>query len=107
MVALIASYVFLYRCNFPQRSGGQGSLIFFEEIGKKTEANYIREYESCGDEAYRRDLLGQIWRNSQILCQKYGNVSCALKITASALFPFLILLMTTSYAHLSLPTFKG
>ena len=107
VIGLLASYFYLYRCNFPVTSGGEGSLIYFVEVQKRTEANYIEEYEDADEQRYRRDLLGQVWRNSQILCSKYKDVSAALRWTLAALLPFAVLLSTTAYVHSTMPVIKS
>lgn len=107
IAGLIASYVFLYRSNFPNTGGGEGSLIHFVQVQKRTEANYLEEYLSADEERYRRDMLGQVWRNSQILCGKYNDVAKALRFTGVALIPFCILLSATSYLHAAVPLMKS
>ena len=37
VLGLVGSYTFLYRCNFPDLEGGQGSLIYFAAIQDRTE----------------------------------------------------------------------
>lgn len=104
---LIASYFFLYRCNFPELEGGQGSLIYFMEIQKRTETNYVSDYESATDAAYRSDLLSQIWRNSQILCQKYKAIAVAIRFTLATLIPFAVFLIMTAIEHTRFPVVNG
>lgn len=106
LLALIASYVFLYRCNFPDLSGGHGSLLYFVEIQKRTEAVFMNDYFAADDEAYRRDLLGQIWQNAKILCAKYKAIALAIRLTLAALVPFGLLLAAESYVHGTMPVVK-
>jgi hypothetical protein len=90
-LGLIAvSFVHLYFASFPQLKGGSGSIFFFGEIAKRTEANYIREYEGKTQAEKRADLLGQVWRNSEILTQKFARLRSAFVLTLSSL-PFLTL----------------
>lgn len=107
LTLLVASYFFLYRCNFPELNGGGRSLIYFAEIQKRTEADYIADYEAADDQVYRRDLLGQIWRNSQIICAKYKAVAAATRLTLAAFIPFIALLAATSFVHSAMPVLKG
>lgn len=107
MIGLLASYFFLYRCNFPDLRGGQGSLIYFSEIRRRDEADFINEYEAATDDAYRRDLLGQVWRNSEILCDKYNDIAAALQWTLVSLVPFTWVIITDSIVHQALPAVKG
>lgn len=103
ILALTMSYVFLFRANFPDVRGGAGSLIFFAEIQKRTETGYLDEVLACSEDGLRKDMIGQIWRNSQILCDKYINVKKAIISTTVALVPFFIFLATTASLHVRIP----
>ncbi|MBS1023988.1 Pycsar system effector family protein [Gluconobacter cerinus] len=103
LIGLAISYTFLYRCNFPDLKGGQGSLIYFAEVQKRTEAMFLRDFEAATDEAYRHDLLGQVWRNSQILCQKYNAIAWAIRSSALTLLPFATFLLLTAITHSRFP----
>lgn len=107
VAGLLVSYIFLYRANFPDVKGGQGSLIYFAEIQSRTEPNYQSELAACSDEQFRKDLVGQVWRNSQILCAKYVAVRIAIIATTLALVPFFIFLAVTASIHVRLPIFNG
>lgn len=106
-LGLIGSFTFLYQCNFPQLEGGQGSLVYFAEIKKRTEATYISEIEAVSEAAYRRDLLGQIWRNSVILCDKYIAIARAIRCTLGTLLPFCVFLVMTAIEHSRVPVLGG
>lgn len=103
LVGLAISYTFLYRCNFPDLKGGQGSLIYFAEIQKRTESVFLKDFEAATEEAYRHDLLGQIWRNSQILCQKYTAIAWAIRSSVLTLLPFATFLVLTAITHSRFP----
>lgn len=103
VIALAMSYVFLFRANFPDVRGGAGSLVFFAEIQKRTETGYLDEFLACSEEELRKDMIGQIWRNSQILCEKYIYVKKAIISTTVALLPFFIFLATTASLHMRIP----
>lgn len=103
VIGLVASLAFLYQCNFPQLDGGQGSLVYFGEIRKRTEANYLSEFEAVSEATYRRDLLGQVWRNSVILCDKYIAIARAIRCTLATLLPFSIFLIMTAIEHSRVP----
>lgn len=107
LAGLLMSYAFLYRAYFPDVKGGQGSLVYFAEIEKRTEANYRSELLACSDEGFREDLIGQIWRNSQILCTKYVFVRKAVIATTLSFFPFFIFLAATASIHVRLPILNG
>ena len=103
VLALAMSYVFLFRANFPDVQGGAGSLIFFAEIQKRTEIGYLDQVLACSEDDFRKDMVGQIWRNSQILCGKYIHVKNAIISTTVALVPFFIFLAATASLHVRIP----
>jgi hypothetical protein len=98
-VLVAVSLWFVYRCHFPQLDGGQSSLIYFREIAKRTEANYVQAALSQTDEDYTKDVLGQIWRNSEILKIKYDSIKVAFIATGVALLPWLIFLTEAAFWH--------
>lgn len=100
------SYFFVYRCAFPHLKGGAGSLVYFHEVAKRTEANFIHEFLQTSDDTYVRDLLGQVWRNSEILKIKFGALKVAFTITAVSLLPWMIFLITSTVENSKLPFVK-
>lgn len=106
-LGLIGSYTFLYRCNFPDLAGGQGSLVYFSEIQGRTETKFKDEFEAISEADYRSDMLGQVWRNSHILCAKYRAIAVAIRITLATLLPFAIFLVMTAIEHSRVPVFRG
>ena len=92
VVCLAVSLCYLYRGGTPDLHGGQRSLVYFREIAARTEINFVDEYLDVADEAYLKDLLGQVWRNSCILSNKFNHVEAALRWVAIALAPWLIAL---------------
>jgi len=76
-VLIAVSYLFLYKGGFPDVKGGNASLIYFSEICKRTESKFINEYCEATQEALRSDVLGQVWRNSEILTEKYRCLKVA------------------------------
>ena len=107
IVGLLVSYYHLFKANFPDDNGGEGSLIFFKTIQKRTEANYIAEFLDCNETQFRNDLLGQIWRNSCILCVKYTRVKQAIVATSLSIAPLVIFLMGTAMVHGRIPIISG
>lgn len=89
---LIPSYWNLYRVAFPNLAGGEGSLIYFREIAKRTEGKYIDEFMAQQEADYIKDVLGQAWRNSVILKEKFGHLKLSLIFLVAALLPWLIAL---------------
>ncbi|MBS7669592.1 Pycsar system effector family protein [Croceicoccus gelatinilyticus] len=107
LVGLLVSYYHLFRANFPDDNGGEKSLIFFKEIQKRTEANYIAEFHECSEATLRNDLLGQIWRNSCIVCEKYRRVKLAIIACAMSVAPFVVFLVITGAIHSRIPMLGG
>jgi hypothetical protein len=87
-VLIVIGYVYLYRGGFPDVKGGQRSLIFFHQIASRTESGFIKEYSESSDEDLREDVLGQVWRNSEILKEKYRCVKGAFLCMALAILPW-------------------
>jgi hypothetical protein len=92
VVLLGASIVFLYRGAFPNLKGGAASLVFFREIAGRTEHHFIEEFKKQDDDHHINDLLGQVWRNSEILEAKYSALKTAFTLLALALVPWLVAL---------------
>lgn len=84
-IAFLAIFIALYRAAFPSLEGGQRSLVYFREIATRTESGFLSEYRALEDDAFLRDLAGQIWRNSEILRAKYDRVKLAYQAFAVAL----------------------
>jgi hypothetical protein len=92
-IALLSwSFWYLYKGAFPQLKGGQGSLVYFREIAGRTETRFIDEFISQQESAYIKDVLGQAWRNSQILQEKFDDLRRAFIFMAVAVLPWTIAL---------------
>lgn len=91
-VLLGLSLLYLYRGAFPALSGGQSSLVYFSEIAKRTEAKFIDQFIGQRDDEYVKDLLGQAWRNSEILKMKFSFVKTAFIFMAWAVLPWTVAL---------------
>jgi hypothetical protein len=87
---LAVSYFYLYRGGFPNVKGGTQSLVFFREIGNRTEARFIEEYSSQTPDALKRDVLGQVWRNSEILNEKFRRLRLAFICMAIGKIPWCV-----------------
>jgi|SRR5579862_4912516 len=99
VVLISASLYFVYRSSFPSLKGGTHSLIYFREIAGLTEAKFIDEFNAQNDDALSRDLLGQVWRNSEILKMKYDAVKVAYVLTAFSLIPWALFLALAAMIH--------
>jgi len=97
VVLLGVSLWHLYREAFPQLDGGQQSLMYFREVAKRTEVKYLTEWKQLTDAQYLDDLLGQVWRNSEILKQKFNHVRVAFNCLALAITPWLIAIAWLSW----------
>lgn len=92
-LALIAlSLALLYQASFPRLAGGHSSLLYFREIARRREAAFIDEFSAQTEEAFLKDVLGQVWRNSEILKQKYDYIKYSFIVMICALPPWLIAL---------------
>jgi hypothetical protein len=87
------SFWFLYRGAFPRlKGGGETSLIYFRTIAKRTENQFMRDYKEQSHDSLADDVLGQVWRNSEILCAKYASLKWAFVTLGCAIVPWLITL---------------
>src|SRR5580704_10390373 len=68
---LTCSFWFLYKGAFPRLKGGEGSLVYFREVAGRTETKFVDEFMGQQESVYIKDVLGQSWRNSQILKDKF------------------------------------
>lgn len=101
---IIFAMVELYRSSFPNLDGGERSLIYFREIGARTESDYIREFYALTDEGYAKELLAQNWRNSKILRMKFDRLKRAFVAIALSFIPWTAFLVGCSIVTRSLPS---
>jgi Family of unknown function (DUF5706) len=97
LLALGVSFWHLYREAFPQLEGGQQSLLYFREIANLTESRYLEAWKASSDEQNLNDLLGQTWRNSQILRSKFDHLKQAYIALACATPPWAVTLVLLSW----------
>jgi Family of unknown function (DUF5706) len=99
-VAMIGvSFWFLYRVAFPILHGGHQSLIYFREIARRTESNFVDEFGAQQEGARIKDLLGQVWRNSCILTSKFDSLRWAFILMALAIVPWVTAVSLFSSQH--------
>lgn len=96
IAALSYSLIQLYLCAYPKTKGGSGSHVFFGSIAARTESDYIDSFKVLNDDQWLRDLSGQVWRNSEILCEKYLALKHSFVSTIVALVPWAIAIAFTS-----------
>ena len=56
VILLSISFWLLYKCGYPNLSGGHSSLIYFKEIAGRTESNFISDFMKQTDDEYLKDL---------------------------------------------------
>jgi hypothetical protein len=99
VILIAGSTLYLYWCVFPHLEGGASSLLYFREIAKRTESGFQHEWNNMEEPEYLRDILGQIWRNSEILKAKFDYVKIAFRLTSIALVPWAASLTIFSISH--------
>lgn len=88
-VALIArSYWCLFRASFPNLEGGTTSLVYFREIAQRKEGQFIAEFSQQTEEEHLTDVLRQVYRNSEILTQKFDYLKKAFVAMLWAVIPW-------------------
>lgn len=97
----------LYRCAYPDLKGGERSLVYFAEIAKLREAEYVKAYTKITDQALLDDLTAQIWRNSKILAAKYTALKRATIAVGLGTAPWLWTLGKLAYDYGRMPTVGG
>jgi hypothetical protein len=89
---LVLSFWHLYKGAFPTLKGGDRSLVYFREIARRTESKFIDEFMLQEEVAYIKDTLGQVWRNSEILTDKFDHLKFSFIFLAGAVLPWTIAL---------------
>lgn len=69
----------LYRCTYPTLDGGHNSLIYFREVAKLTESDFIAKFSAQSQADHNRDLLQQVWKVSEIANAKYNDLKIAMQ----------------------------
>jgi pycsar effector protein len=92
MLFIAVSLGYLYASGAPTLEGGHRSLIYFREIAQRTEAVFLEQSQQMTDEQYLKDLLGQVWRNSEILSKKFDYLQTALLFLGISILPWLVAL---------------
>lgn len=87
---LARSYWFLFKTAFPDLKGPTASLIYFGEIANRIENAFVEEFSEQTEEEYYKDMLGQVWRNSQILSKKFAALRLAFIWMLLAVVPWVI-----------------
>lgn len=93
----------LYWCTYPHLNGGSRSLVYFSEIAKLREPEYLERYTALTEERLKADIVGQIWRNSEIVSAIYRYLKHGTAAAMLSLIPWTALLVATSLSHWKLP----
>ena len=99
VLLLAKSLLHIYQGSFPRLAGGWISLIYFREIAVRKEDEFIREFTTQSEDAHIKDLLSQVWRNSEILTEKFNHLKSAFVWLGWALIPWLICLYLFASEH--------
>lgn len=71
LIITAISLGYLFCAIFPNLNGDGDSLIFFDEVARKSSETYTEKFCQQVEEQYLQDLTKQIWFNSTILKQKF------------------------------------
>ena len=93
---LTASLLRLYRGAVPSTHGGQESLIYFGRIAHLSEMDFIEAIRKRTEGDLVADLYAQVWRNSQILTEKFSALQSAYRWLLIAILPWVVSLATFS-----------
>jgi hypothetical protein len=80
VLSVTASLWFVYRSAYPSLVGGQNSLLYFAEIAKLREADYVERFTTQEENAYLRDLTGQVWKVAEIANEKFKALKFAFRL---------------------------
>ena len=87
-VLTLMSMHYLYDATHPRLDGGKGSLIYFAEIAKMEESEFKKNYCGLNETEYLDQISSQIWRNSQIVDEKFSNLKSATRAIMLATIPW-------------------
>jgi Family of unknown function (DUF5706) len=95
----------LYFLAYPRLKGPtEKSVIYFAQISENSLDEYQTMFFGLTEEEYIKDLLGQIWRNAEILNKKYKHLSLAFNFLVAALIPWMVSLAIFSSKSLEIKT---
>lgn len=97
------TYLNLYRCAFPHLDGGQASLVYFAEIAKRRESDFVTQFMDVSVTDLTNDICGQIWRNSEIVTCKFKYLKSATQWAMGSLLPWAIVLISASFSNGRIP----
>jgi hypothetical protein len=100
VVALVAaSYWHLFRSAFPNLKRTTPSLIFFGDVSRLKEGEFMEQFAAQDESAIARDLMSQTWRNSVILSDKFEHLKKAFILMLLSVIPWVLSLMMFTMAN--------
>lgn len=99
-----AALINLYLCNHPHLAAGSRALSYFGHVAAMGENEFVVEYASLTPEQLLNDLSRQIWRNSQIVAQKFRFLKHASAAVLLATVPWLVVILLKTVAAGTLPS---
>ena len=102
LLCFALSCLYLFRATLPAIAGGRNSLVYFHEIAGLREADYLGQFIAQTVDEHVNDLLGQVWRNSQIAAQKFRFVEVAMRWLIGETVLWLACLVWIAYHHQAL-----
>jgi hypothetical protein len=94
-------YYQVYWIQAPNLAGGTGSLIYFREISKLREEEYVQGFTALDEQALAKQILEQVWRNSVILAKKFDSVDRAYGYIKYALPFWVATLVLLRFQHVA------
>lgn len=94
----------IFQASYPQTEGGMQSSIYYAQIARMTEFNFIERIKNRTNQDLYSDLLGQVWRNSEILDKKTNSISKAYFWTTISIIPWSIFIVASSVMNMKIPT---
>jgi hypothetical protein len=105
LLLIFSSIYNLYFLAYPRLKGPPGqSVIYFKQVAERNLDEYQTTFSNLTEEEYKQDLLGQIWRNSEILNEKYKHLTWAFKFLVAALIPWMVSIAMFSSKNLEVKT---
>lgn len=89
----VMSLYHIYKCFYPQLSGGDKSIVYFKEVANRTKNTFITEFKDISNKDYAEEILAQTWRNSQIVKAKFEHLKSAFIYLLVNLVPALVSLV--------------
>lgn len=92
-VCLVVCLLRIYETLFPRLSAPRMSVIYFGEMAKLREQDYVDRLWGVTSKDLADDAASQAWRNAEIAGLKFGKAKSAFLWLAGALMPWLTFLV--------------